>query len=88
MSRYIVAWRTDDGNNNLHTVNTSFDKDVTVNLVVDGKKVSKDKILLADSDPITEIDEYAYDKMKIKEIEFSGSLTIPKASVCVVCFEE
>ncbi len=84
----IAASRTDDGKYYLHTVNTSFDKSITVDLLLDGKKKTNGKILLIDDDPLTELDEYDHDKMKIKEIDFEGSVTIPKASVCVICFED
>ena len=84
----IAASRTDDGKYYLHTVNTSFDKSITTDIVVDGKKITKGTMLLIDDDPLTEIDEYDHNnKMQIKTIEFEGQVTIPKASVCVICFE-
>lgn len=83
----IAASRTEDGKYYLHVVNTSFDKSVTAELTVDGKKITKGKILLIDDDPLTELDEYKHDGMQIKEIGFEGKVTIPKASVCVICVE-
>ncbi len=83
----IAASRTDDGKYYIHTVNTSFDKSITCDLTVDGKKITKGKMLLIDDDPLIELDDYSHDGMQIKEIEFEGSVTIPKASVCVICFD-
>ncbi len=84
----IAASRTDNGKYYLHIVNTSFDKAITTDITLDGKVIKSGKMLLIDDDPLVEIDEYNHDAMQIKEIPFENKVTIPKASVCVICFEE